>query len=148
MNLFNTIVLAYFLALFVLVHCSLLFCSEDHCMYPLAKPPVSREAAYYIRSGISNLIPISFKLIQQIGQWFILAEALVLLYFALKAVNYVVSLFFKSLLLAVFIGLAYYTYNEYQADPEKVMLYYSLIVEKGEALAVELWQWLEKKVAE
>lgn len=148
MNLFNTIVLAYFLALFVLVHCSLLFCSEDHCMYPLAKPPVSREAAYYIRSGISNLIPISFKLIQQIGQWFILAEALVLLYFALKAVNYVVSLFFKSLLLAVFIGLAYYTYNEYQANPEKVMLYYNLIVEKGEALAVELWQWLEKKVAE
>jgi hypothetical protein len=142
MNLFNTIVLAYFLAIFVLIHCSLLFCSEEHCMYPLVRPPISREAAYYIRSGISNLMPISFKLIQQIGQWFILIEALLLAYFALKAINYIVSLFFKSLLLAVFIGLAYYTYNEYQSNPEKVMLYYNLLIDKGAVLASDLWQWL------
>lgn len=148
MNLFNTIVFAYLLAILVLTHCSLLFCSEDHCMYPLARPPISREAAYYIRSGISNLMPISFKLIQQIGQWFILVEALILAYFAIKAVNYIVSLFFKTLLLLVFIGLAYYTYNEYQANPEKVMLYYNLLIDKGEALATGLWQWLEKKLAE
>lgn len=142
MNLFNTIVLAYFLAIFVLIHCSLLFCSEEHCMYPLARPPISREAAYYIRSGISNLMPISFKLIQQIGQWFILIEALLLAYFALKVINYIVSLFFKSLLLAVFIGLAYYTYNEYQFNPEKVMLYYNLLIDKGEVLVNDLWEWL------
>lgn len=109
--------LAYFIAIFVLTHCSLLFCSEEHCVYPLVRPPISREAAYYIRSGISNLMPISFKLIQQIGQWFILVEAIVLLYFVLKAVNYIVSMLFKSLLLAVFLGLAYYTYNEYQTNP-------------------------------
>lgn len=144
MNLFNTIVLAYFIAVFVLTHCSLLFCSEDHCVYPLVKAPISREAAYYIRSGISNLMPISFKLIQQIAQWFVLIESLILLYFAFKAVNFIVSLFFKALLLGVFIGLAYITFNEYQANPEKVMLYYSLIVEKGAALATNLWQWLEK----
>lgn len=93
-------------------------------------------------------MPISFKLIQQIAQWFVLIEALILLYFAFKVINFIVSLFFKSLLLGIFIGLAYYTYNEYQANPEKVMLYYNLIIDKGEALAINLWQWLEKTLTQ
>lgn len=72
MNILNKFVVVYFVVIFVLVHCSLFFCDEEHCIYPVSTLPIPKEAAYYIRVGISNLIPLEFKLIQLVAQWLLM----------------------------------------------------------------------------
>jgi hypothetical protein len=41
MNILSWIIVAYLLALLILLHATLLFCSESHCVYLLESPPVS-----------------------------------------------------------------------------------------------------------
>lgn len=72
MHIFNVFVLGYFIVILLLTHCSLLFCKEEHCVYQVTALPISRELAYYIRVGISNLIPVTFRSLQLAAQWLIL----------------------------------------------------------------------------
>jgi hypothetical protein len=110
MNLFNKLVLIYFIIIFLLIHCSLFFCNEKHCIYRLKAVPVPLEWAYYMRLGISNLIPMEFKMIQLIAQWVILIEALILLYYLVKLAREIISLALEMAFLSLLIALAYYLY--------------------------------------
>jgi hypothetical protein len=91
MNLFNQIVVGYFIVIGVLVHCSLFFCTEEHCVYEVTALPISREWAYYMRISISNLIPVSFATIQIVAQWLILFELILLLGFIVSFIRRIVS---------------------------------------------------------
>lgn len=110
MNTVNWLVTLYFIVILVLVNCSLLFCNEKHCIYPFEKLPISKETAYYIRVGISNLIPVGFKNIQLFAQWLILAEAVVLFYFVLKLLRRIVSFVCDIIFLVILLALAYIVY--------------------------------------
>ena len=91
MNLFNRFIVGYFIVIGVLVHCSLFFCTEEHCVYQVSTLPISRELAYYIRILISNLIPISFATIQIAAQWLILLEFILLIGCIVSIIRRIVS---------------------------------------------------------
>jgi hypothetical protein len=110
MNILNKIVIAYLIVVLVLVHCSLFFCDESHCLYLVSKLPISRESAYYIRVGISTLIPIGFKSIQLLAQWIILIEACIIVYYLFRIIQTIISMACQLVFLGVVFGLAYLVY--------------------------------------
>lgn len=112
MNIINKLVLAYFVAILVLVNCSLLFCDDkEHCLYPLKELPVSKETAYFIRVSISNFIPLKFKTIQQIAQWVVLIEIGLVLYFVMALLRSIVSFICQLFFLLALFAIAYMAYK-------------------------------------
>jgi hypothetical protein len=64
-----------FIAAAVVLHCSLFFCTESHCVYPVDGNPLIARVALYIPSEFFNMIPIELKTLQLLAQWIIVIEA-------------------------------------------------------------------------
>jgi hypothetical protein len=71
MRFLNWVIAAYLLALFLLLHTTLLYCGESHCVYPLESPPVSPEVGFQLRRAISVLLPFELKMMQKWTQWLV-----------------------------------------------------------------------------
>jgi hypothetical protein len=145
MNIFNKLVVLYFIVIFLLVHCSLFFCNEDHCICRVSTLPISRELAYYMRVGISNMIPLQFKTIQLFAQWVIIFEGLALLVVLLKVFRSIVSCMCQLIFLALLLALATLLYQQYQKRPEQTLNYIQGLSEQAFTLLARLWEWLERE---
>lgn len=84
MNIVGWLIAAYLVAILILLHATLLFCSDSHCVYVFDKPPVSIEVGFQIRRAIANLLPYEMKLMQTWAQWIVVGEIMLVFLYVLK----------------------------------------------------------------
>lgn len=71
MRIIKVLVLSYITVLAVLLHATLFYCTQPHCLVSLQKPPLSITMGYHLRQAISKLLPFEIMLLQNIAQWLV-----------------------------------------------------------------------------
>ncbi len=62
----------YLLAIIILIHCTLFFCNQPHCVLPIKTPPFSADVVLKMNFAMKCL-PFGMKTAQLIAQWIVLA---------------------------------------------------------------------------
>lgn len=131
------VIVAYLMAALLLLHATLLFCSEDHCVFIMEKPPVSLEMGYQLRRGISAMLPYEMKTMQLWAQWLIVGEIMLLLLFILRLIT-------KLFWYALWIGLAFTTTMAivtYMSSGNFLIYSERLLVEQGLVTNQQIDNW-------
>jgi hypothetical protein len=100
MSIVRWIIVAYLFAALILLHATLLFCSDDHCVFLMEKPPVSAEIGYQLRRGISAMLPYDMKTMQLWAQWLIVGEIMLLFLYIIRIIS-------KLFWYALWVGIAF-----------------------------------------
>lgn len=99
MSLIKVLFIGYLIFVMVLLHSSLLFCTQSHCIIPLTRPPLSPEYAYYIRYALVNLLPFSIKTVQDLAQWLVVIELVFLFWWFLQLIKKAIFMLFEIIFL-------------------------------------------------
>ena len=109
MGIFKLITYSYIFVVIVLLHGTLLYCGEPHCIVPFERPPVSSEVGYFIRRAISALLPFELKIMQKIAQWLIVGEIMIIFLWTMNLVQKIICyVFWIIFALALTLGVLMY----------------------------------------
>jgi hypothetical protein len=72
LHIINKVAIAYCLVLLLLVHATLFFCGDDHCVFFVERPPLPPEVAYHTRIFISTMLPFDMRTMQILAQWLVI----------------------------------------------------------------------------
>ena len=138
MSILKLIASSYVIAVLLLLHATLLFCGEPHCIVPFDKPPVAPAVGYQIRQAISALLPFELKMMQKIAQWLIVGEIMFIILwimnFIQKILCYLVWVLFALVLtFAILMYLSSNSFLEQTSD---------LIVNNGLATHEQIQIWM------
>jgi len=117
MSLFKFLGRLGFIAIALMLHCSLLFCTDSHCMFPVDENLLIVRASLYIPTEIFSIIPVEIKTIQLLAQWFLIVEAIFVVYFCIKIINKIVILILKITFAVILLAAIYYFYTQNSKDP-------------------------------
>lgn len=98
------------LAAMILLHCTLLFCADSHCVYPVTDSVLMQKIATYFPIELFSIVPLDLKTLQLFAQWVVLIEAVLITHVCIKIVSKIISFIFKSTFSILFLMVAYYFY--------------------------------------
>jgi hypothetical protein len=99
---------AYAIAIVLLVHCSLLLCTDDSCFFNIRKHvDISASLTYYTRSCF-NILPISLSSIQKLAHFFLLGDCILLILLIVHSIQFAFKKIIFILILATIAGATIY----------------------------------------
>jgi hypothetical protein len=134
-----------FIAAAVVLHCSLLFCTDSHCVYPVNENLLIARAALYVPSEFFNMIPVELKTLQLLAQWLIVIEAVFVIHIGFAIIRKIIILIFEITFATIVLAAAYYYYCRNSIDPRKTesVLREMLHVAKN---LINLLHWILAKI--
>lgn len=104
----------------VVLHCSLLFCTESHCVYPVDRNFLFVKASMYFPPELLDMIPMELKTLQLLAQWLIIVEAVFVIYIGLTIMKKIISLILEITFAMMILAAIYYFYIQNINDPKKI----------------------------
>ena len=108
-----------FIAAAVVLHCSLIFCTGSHCVYPINKNLLVAEVALYFPSEFFNMIPVELKTLQLLAQWLVIIEAVFFIRIAFTAIRKITTLILEITFATIVLTAVYYYYCQNSSDPQR-----------------------------
>jgi hypothetical protein len=119
MVLVSLLVRFCFIAVAVVLHCSLLFCTGSHCVYPVDGNLLIARAALHFPSEFFDMIPTELKTLQLLAQWLIIVEAVFVIHFGFTIMKKIISLILEITFATIILAAVCYFYNQNTNDPKK-----------------------------
>ena len=108
-----------FITAAIVLHCSLLFCTDSHCIYPVNENLIIARAALYVPSEFFNMIPVEIKTLQLLAQWLIVIEAVFIIHIGFTILRKIISIILEIIFATIILAAVYYYYCQNCINPQK-----------------------------